>query len=136
MVTFDDFKKLEIIVARIERVRDHPNADKLFILEVNIGETSARGRSPASARGGCAPGTRGWSASGGASGGKKEIVAGIKNFYTKDELIGKDIVMVNNLTPAVIRGVESNGMLLAVEDENGIRLIMPDEPVKPGSRIK
>lgn len=109
MVTFDDFKKLEIIVARIERVRDHPNADKLFILEVNVG---------------------------GVSGGKKEIVAGIKNFYTKGELIGKDIVMVNNLAPAVIRGVESNGMLLAVEDENSIRLIMPDKPVKPGSRIK
>ena len=106
MASFDDFKKLEIIVAHVESVRDHPNADKLFVLEVNIGQS------------------------------KKEIVAGIKNFYTKDELIGKDIVMVDNLEPAVIRGVESNGMLLAAQDENGIRLIIPDKSVKPGSKIK
>lgn len=106
MATFDDFKKLEIISARVENVRDHPNADKLLVLEVSIGET------------------------------KKEIVAGIKNFYAKDDLVGKDIVMVNNLEPAVIRGVESNGMLLAVQDENGISLIIPDKPVKPGSKIK
>jgi len=106
MITFDDFKKLDIIVARIKNVRDHPDASKLFILEVNTGET------------------------------KKEIVAGIKNFYTKDELIGKDIIMVNNLEPAVIRGVESNGMLLAAGDENGISLIIPARPVKPGSKVK
>ena len=116
MITFDDFKKLEIIVARVVNVRDHPNADKLFVLEVDIGSASAEG--------------------GSASGGKKEIVAGIKNYYAKDKLVGKDIVMVNNLAPAVIRGVESNGMLLAVEDENGICIIMPDRPVKPGSKIK
>ena len=106
MATFDDFKKLEIIVARVESVRDHPNADKLLILEVDVGES------------------------------KKEIVAGIKNFYAKDGLVGKDIVMVNNLEPALIRGVESNGMLLAVQDEDGINLITPDKPVKPGSKIK
>ena len=106
MVTFDDFKKLEIIVARVENVRDHPNADKLLILEVDVGES------------------------------KKEIVAGIKNFYTKESLVGKDIVMVNNLEPTLIRGVESNGMLLAVQDENGISLITPDKPVKPGGKIK
>lgn len=116
MISFDDFKKLEIITARIENVRDHPSADKLLILEVDTGRESIKGES--------------------SSGGKKEIVAGIKNYYTKDELVGKDIVMVNNLEPAIIRGIKSNGMLLAAQDENGISLIMPDRPVRPGSGIK
>jgi methionyl-tRNA synthetase len=106
MVTFNDFKKLDIIVARVENARDHPNADKLVILEVNVG------------------------------GGKKEIVAGIKKFYAKEQLVGKDIVIVNNLEPATIRGAKSNGMLLAVEDEKGICLITPDKPAKPGSKIR
>jgi methionyl-tRNA synthetase len=116
VITFDDFKKLEIIVARVTNVRDHPNADKLIILEVDTGKTPSEG--------------------GQAAGGKKEIVAGIKNFYSKDELIGKDIVIINNLQPVVIRGVESNGMLLAAECENGISVIMPDKPAKPGSKVK
>ena len=106
VVSFDDFEKLEIITARIENVRNHPNAEKLFILEVDTGKT------------------------------KKELVAGIKNFYVKEDLIGKDIVMINNLEPAAIRGVESKGMLLAVEDEKGISIIMPDRAVKPGSKVR
>jgi len=106
MITFDEFKKLEIVVARIISVREHPNADKLFILEVDTGES------------------------------KKEIVAGIKNFYAKEELIGKNIVLANNLEPAIIRGVESKGMLLAAEGESGISIITPDKPVKAGSKIK
>ena len=106
MIAFDDFKKVEIITARVTNVREHPNADKLFILEVDTGA------------------------------GKKEIVAGIRNFYAKEELVGKDIVMVDNLAPATIRGVESNGMLLAASGENGINIIVPDKPVKPGSKIK
>ena len=106
MITFDDFKKLEIITARVVNVRNHPDADKLFILEVDTGT------------------------------GKKEIVAGIRNFYAKDELIGKDIVMVDNLSPATIRGVESNGMLLAATSENVIVIVVPDKPSKPGSKVR
>ena len=106
MITLDDFKKLEIITARIVNVRDHPNADKLLIVEVDTGEA------------------------------RKELVAGIKNSYAKNDLVGKDIVLINNIAPAVIRGVESSGMLLAVEDGKGIRIIAPDNPVRPGSRVK
>jgi len=116
VITFDDFKKVELIVARVMNVRDHPNADKLIILEIDTGKASSESGRTVSNR--------------------KEIVAGIKNFYSKDELIGKDIVIINNLKPVVIRGVESNGMLLAAEDENGISVIMPDKPVKPGSKVK
>ena len=108
---------IEIIIARVVSVRDHPNADKLLILEIDTGQTSGEGEA--------------------ASGEKKEIVAGIKNFYTKEELVGKNIVIINNLEPAVIRGVKSNGMLLAAQNENGtISIITPDKPVKPGSVIK
>lgn len=106
MVTFDDFKKLELISAYVDSVRDHPNADKLFVLEVDIGGT------------------------------KKEIVAGIKNFYSREDLLGKDVIIINNLEPAVIRGIQSNGMLLAVQDENRICLIVPDKPVRAGSKIR
>lgn len=106
MISFDDFKKLEIITARVEEVRDHPDASKLLILKIDTGEA------------------------------KKEIVAGIKNYYSKDDLVGKNIVIINNLEPAVIRGIESSAMLLAAQDENGISIIIPDRPVKPGSKVK
>ncbi len=116
MITFEEFKKLEIITARIMGVRDHPNADKLFILDVDTGECPVEGKS--------------------APGGRKEIVAGIKNSYAKNDLIGKDIVMVNNLAPAIIRGVESKGMLLAAIGETEISIIVPEKTVKPGSKIR
>ncbi len=106
MVSFEDFKKIEIVTARIEETRDHPDADKLLILKINTGETT------------------------------KEIVAGIKNYYSKESLIGKNIVIINNLPPAVIRGIESSAMLLAAQDEDGISVITTDKPVKPGSKVK
>ncbi len=106
MIPFGDFKKLDLITARVVNVRDHPNADKLYVLEIDTGRE------------------------------KKEIVAGIKSFYPKKDLIGRDIVLISNLEPAMIRGVESQGMLLAAEDENGISIITPDRTVSPGSKIK
>ena len=106
MVSFDDFKKLEIITARVMDVREHPDATKLLILRIDTGSA------------------------------EKEIVAGIKNYYPKEDLVGKNIVIVNNLDPVVIRGVESTAMLLAAQDENGISILVPDRPVKPGSKVK
>lgn len=106
MVSLEDFKKLELVTARIEEVRDHPDASKLLILKINTGEYT------------------------------KEIVAGIKNYYSKEDLVGKNIVIVNNLEPAVIRGIESSAMLLAAQDENGISVLTPDRPVRPGSKVK
>ena len=117
MITFDEFKKIELVVAEVTGVREHPNADKLLILEV---QTNKHGEAK--------DGTSGSA--------KKELVAGIKGFYSKEELLGKHIVMVDNLEPATIRGVVSNGMLLAAQDENGLSLITPEKTIKPGSRIK
>ncbi|MBN1872287.1 MAG: methionine--tRNA ligase subunit beta [Candidatus Omnitrophica bacterium] len=120
MINFDDFKKIELITARVISVRDHPNADKLLILEVQTAECEEKNGAGANAR----------------KESIKEIVAGIKGIYSKEELIGKQIVMVNNLEPATIRGIVSNGMLLAAQDENGLSLITPEKNMKPGSKIK
>jgi methionine--tRNA ligase beta chain len=107
MITYDDFKKLELRVARIKEAREHPNADRLYVLVIELEE----GRT-------------------------KQIVAGIRNSYAKEELIGREIVVVDNLEPAILRGEESQGMLLAASDENGISILMPQREVKPGSIVK
>jgi methionine--tRNA ligase beta chain len=106
MITIEDFKKIELKVARITQVADHPDADKLYVITVDVGDKT------------------------------KQIVAGIKPGYTKEELIGKQIVIVDNLQPAVLRGVESQGMLLAAKDANGISIISPAKEVLLGSIVK
>ncbi|HRZ13958.1 MAG TPA: methionine--tRNA ligase subunit beta [Candidatus Omnitrophota bacterium] len=106
MITIEDFKKVELKIARIKEVNDHPNADKLYVLQVEVGETT------------------------------KQIVAGIKRAYAKEELVGKLIVIVDNLTPALLRGVESQGMLLASQDDLALAVLSPDKQVKTGSIVK
>jgi methionine--tRNA ligase beta chain len=105
-VTFEDFKKLELKVAQIQEVADHPNADRLYVITIDLGDK------------------------------KKQIVAGIKNSYSKEDLLGKQVVVVDNLEPAVLRGVESQAMLLAAQDEQGIFIISPERKVKLGSIVK
>jgi methionyl-tRNA synthetase len=107
MITYDDFKKLELRVARIKEAREHPNADRLYVLVIELED----GRT-------------------------KQIVAGIRKSYTKEELVGKEVVVVDNLEPAILRGEESQGMLLAASDENGISILTPHREVKLGSVVK
>ncbi len=66
----------------------------------------------------------------------KQIVAGIAQQYEKKDLMGKKIIVVDNLEPAVIRGEKSEGMLLAALDGDEISLVLPDKEVSPGSRVK
>jgi methionine--tRNA ligase beta chain len=106
MINIEDFQKLELVVAQIKDVKEHPNADKLYVLMVDTGKE------------------------------EKQIVAGIRHSYAKEALIGRKIVIVNNLEPVVLRGEASNGMLLAASDENGISVLTPDKNVKLGSRVK
>lgn len=106
MVTFEEFKRLEIKVAKIKEVQDHPNADKLYIIIIDLGDKT------------------------------KQIVAGIKSSYKKEDLIGKQVVVVDNLEPAVLRGVESQAMLLAASDEKGICIIVPERQVQLDSPVK
>jgi len=106
MVYIEDFKKLELKVGTIKDVQEHPNADKLFVLKVDLGLE------------------------------QRQLVAGIRLFYKKEDLIGRQVVIIANLEPAIIRGVESQGMLLAAQDENGISIISPDRFVKEASGVR
>ncbi|MCM8781072.1 MAG: hypothetical protein NC908_04030 [Candidatus Omnitrophica bacterium] len=106
MVTIEDFRKIELKVAEIKEVKDHPNADKLYVITIDLGNKT------------------------------KQIVAGIKASYKKEDLIGKYIVVVDNLEPVVLRGVESQAMLLAAQDAQGICIISPERKVSLGSVVK
>ena len=106
MVTIDEFRKLELRIAEIKEVAEHPNADRLFIVTVDLGDKT------------------------------KQLVAGIRGSYQKEDLIGKQVVVVDNLEPAMLRGVESQGMLLAASDENGIVIVSPEKKLKLGSTVK
>lgn len=105
MVSFQDFKKLDIRIARIKEVKDHPNADKLYVINIETGE------------------------------GDRQIVAGIKNYYKVEELIQKKIVVITNLEPATIRGIESSAMLLAAHDDDALTLLIPEKDIEVGSKI-
>ncbi len=106
MVTIDDFRKLELKVAEIKEVNEHPNADRLYVITVDLGDKT------------------------------KQIVAGIRGSYSKEDLIGKQVVVIDNLESAVLRGVESQGMLLAASDEQGISIVMPQRKMSLGSIVK
>jgi methionyl-tRNA synthetase len=106
MATMEDFKKIELKVAEIKEVADHPNADKLYVITIDLGDK------------------------------EKQIVAGIKNSYSKESLLGKQVVVVDNLEPVVLRGVESQAMLLAAQDEEGTCIILPERKTKLGSVVK
>ncbi|MFP3927327.1 MAG: methionine--tRNA ligase [Desulfobacteraceae bacterium] len=67
---------------------------------------------------------------------ERTVVAGLKGHYTRDELVGRQVVLVANLQPAKLMGVESQGMVLAAEDDQGVHLIAPDVPTSPGSTVK
>ncbi len=106
MATIEDFKKIELKVAEIKEVSEHPNADRLYVITVDLGDKT------------------------------KQVVAGIRGSYQKEGLIGKQVVVVDNLEPALLRGVESQGMILATSDEEGIAIVSPARKMKLGSIVK
>lgn len=105
-ISYDDFAKLDLRVAKILSAREHPNADKLLLLQLEVGDV------------------------------EKQIVAGIRGHYELDDLVGRQIVIVNNLQRAVIRGEESNGMLLAASCGEKVVLLRPDSECASGAGIK
>jgi methionyl-tRNA synthetase len=106
-ISYDDFAKLELRVAKVLEVRPHPNADRLLILEVDLGDE------------------------------QKQIVAGIRQHYAPEQLVGKLIIVVNNLEPAMLRGESSNGMLLAATSGDKVIVLTVDDPTcAVGARIK
>ncbi len=107
LITYDDFAKLELRVAKVVEARPHPNADKLLLLQVDLGDQ------------------------------QKQIVAGIREHYTPEQLVGKLIVVVNNLAPVMLRGETSNGMLLAATSGEKVIVLIPDDPeCVPGAKVK
>ena len=107
-IPFKEWQKLDLRIGKILSVEDHPNADKLYILEVDLGKL-----------------------------GKRKLVAGLKQHYKPKDLKNKLCVVFANLEPAVLRGVKSEGMILAAgsEDKSQVFLIKPDKEIELGSKI-
>jgi len=106
VVPYEHFAQLDLRVARVLEAREHPNANKLLLLKIKVGDV------------------------------EKQIVAGIRGHYEPAALVGRLIVVVNNLAPAVIRGEESNGMLLAASDGASVVLLQPERELADGSKVK
>ncbi len=106
-ITYDDFSKVALRVGLVVTAEKHPNADRLLVLKVDVGEAEPR-----------------------------QIVAGIAKHYAPEALVGKRVVVVINLAPAMLRGVESRGMLLAAGGADIASLLSPLHDVAPGSIVK
>lgn len=104
-ITIDDFAKVEFKVGEIIEVKDHPKADKLLIFQVKIGEE------------------------------QRQIVSGIKEFYSPEDLVGEKVVVVTNLKPIKLRGEDSNGMILAAEKGGKLTLVSTLEDIDSGATI-
>jgi len=106
-ISFDEFSRLDLRVARVLHAEKVEKADKLLKLDIDLGDE------------------------------KRTIVAGIAQHYSADEMIGRKIVIVANLEPAKIRGIESNGMLLAAEDDDGhLSTLTVTDDIHTGARIR
>jgi methionyl-tRNA synthetase len=115
-ITFDEFARVDLRVARIIKAENHPSADRLFKLQLDDG-----------------------------SGTPRQICAGIRGHYTAEELVGQSIIIVANLAPRVIRGEESRGMLLAASNvpkdpaapqaDRKVVLLMPKSDIAPGAIV-
>ncbi len=106
---FADFRRLDIRVGQITWIDDHPDAEKLYQLKVDIGDE------------------------------QRQIVAGLKAYYKKEEMLGRKVLVVCNLKPAKLRGIMSEGMLLAADDEDiggtSVLLLKPSEDIPNGTKM-
>ncbi len=106
-ITFDDLAKIKLRIGRVLEAADHPNADKLLVLKVDLGTE------------------------------QRQIVAGLRGYYTAEQLKGRNIILVANLAPRMMRGQESQGMLLAASNADRSRVIVlsPEADIEPGSVV-
>ena len=107
VIQYDDFAKLDLRVGTVIEAAPHPNADKLLVLQVDLGDQ------------------------------KRQIVAGIRGYYEPAALVGRQVVVVANLAPRAMRGLESQGMLLAASnaDRSAVIFVTPERPIAPGSKV-
>ena len=104
-ITIDDFAKIELVVGTVEKCEKHPDADKLLVSQINIGKET------------------------------RQIVSGIADFYTPEDMIGKKVIVVSNLKPAKLRGIESQGMILAGSKKKMLELVSV-ENLPNGTKIR
>jgi methionyl-tRNA synthetase len=107
MITIEQFRSLELQVGTVRAAEPHPNADRLLVLRVDLGSE------------------------------ERQLVAGIRAHYEPATLVGRQVVVVANLEPATLRGVQSQGMVLAATDAGTGRVVLlrPDETVAPGAVV-
>ena len=106
MISFDEFKKLDLRVAKVIGAEKIEGSKNLLRLEIDLGSE------------------------------KRQIVAGISQFYQPEDLVGKEIVVVANLEPKKLMGIESQGMLLAAEKDGEPVILVPEKEVPPGTTIR
>jgi len=107
MIKFEDFQKIDLRIAKIINAERVKDSKNLLRLELDAGDSLRR-----------------------------QIVAGIAQFYKAEDLMGKEIVIVANLEPKLIFGLKSHGMLLAAEDKKGLAILMPDKDIQPGTKAQ
>ncbi|MBU0635638.1 methionine--tRNA ligase subunit beta [Candidatus Micrarchaeota archaeon] len=108
MASFSDFQKIELKVGKVLKIEDIEGKDKLYKLEVDTGDEKPR-----------------------------TLVAGLKEFYSKEQLTGKQIIVVTNLDPKPLAGIVSEGMLLATKNkQNGYSVVTVEDEVQPGAQIE
>lgn len=106
LITIEDFDKLDMRVGEITSVQKHPNADKLLVIKLKVGEE------------------------------ERQIVSGISKYYEEEYLVGKQVVVVYNLRPVELRGIESQGMILAAEKGKKLTLVSTLEDIKNGAKVR
>ncbi len=105
LISIDDFAKVELVVGTVEKCEKHPSADRLLVSQINIGKET------------------------------RQIVSGIAEHYSPDDMIGKKVIVVANLKPAMLRGVESQGMILAGSKKKLLEVISV-ETLPNGTKIR
>ncbi len=106
MISIEQFRAIELKVGTVRAAEPHPNADRLLVLRVDVG------------------------------GEERQLVAGIRAHYDPATLIGRQVIVVANLEPAKLRGVESQGMVLAASESDRVVLLRPDEAIAPGAVVR
>ena len=104
-ITIDDFAKIDLKVAKVLSAEKHPKADRLLVLQLQVGDET------------------------------RQVVSGIAQAYTPESLVGKTVIYLKNLKPIKLRGIESQGMIMAAEDENGLGLLTVDKAMQDGSSV-
>ena len=107
MINFEEFQKIELKIAKILKAEKIEGSEKLIKLQLDLNEGEPR-----------------------------QILAGIAKSYEPEDLVGKELVIVANLEPKEIFGMESRGMLLAADDDGKPVLLKPDKEVSPGTKVK